>query len=55
MLVDAGADLFVTNKSKETAADCATHNKHSAIATKLETKMVFHVSICKRAYRVLRT
>lgn len=42
--MDSGADVFLTNKAEETAADCATKHRHNKIATELETKMVFRVS-----------
>lgn len=42
--MDSGADVFLTNKAEETAADCATKHHHNKIATELETKMVFRVS-----------
>lgn len=38
------ADLYVTNKKEQTAADCAAECKRPAIATLLETRMVFSVS-----------
>lgn len=44
LLLEHGADIFATNKREQTAADCAALNKHSSIATLLETKMVFSVS-----------
>lgn len=44
LLVTKKADLYVTNKKEQTAADCAAACKHTAIATLLETRMVFTVS-----------
>lgn len=44
LLITHKADLYVTNKKEQTAADCAAECKRSAIATLLETKMVFSVS-----------
>lgn len=44
LLVSHHADMYVTNKQEETAADVATRTNHKEIATKLETQMVFSVS-----------
>ena len=45
VLLDNKADPYVTNKKEKTAADCAAECKRSTMATLLETKMVFTVSI----------
>ena len=45
LLLDYKADLYITNKKEQTAADCAAECKRTAIATLLETRMVFAVSI----------
>ena len=44
LLIEKEADLYVTNKKEQTAADCAAACKFKTIATLLETKMVFSVS-----------
>jgi ankyrin repeat protein len=44
-LLDNKADPYVTNKKEQTAADCASECKRSAMATLLETRMVFTVSL----------
>ncbi|XP_015908622.2 ankyrin repeat and IBR domain-containing protein 1 isoform X1 [Parasteatoda tepidariorum] len=41
LLVSHGANLFVENKSSETACDLAAKNKHEDIAQFLEAKMIF--------------
>lgn len=49
-LLDNKADPYVTNKKEQTAADCAAECKRSAIATLLETRMVFTVSSYQPTY-----
>ena len=49
-LLDNKADPYVTNKKEQTAADCAAESKRSAIATLLETRMVFTVSLYPPTY-----
>ena len=44
LLIEKEADLYVTNKKEQTAADCAAACKFKTIATLLETRMVFSVS-----------
>ena len=44
LLVAHKADLSATNLHKKTPADVATEASHTEIATKLETKILFHVS-----------
>lgn len=44
LLLDNKADLYMTNKKEQTAADCAAACKHTEMATRLETRMVFSVS-----------
>ncbi|CAI8031040.1 Ankyrin repeat and IBR domain-containing protein 1 [Geodia barretti] len=41
VLLENKADLYVTNKKEQTAADCASECKRSALATLIETRMVF--------------
>lgn len=44
LLLANKADLYITNKKEQTAADCAAESKQITIATLLETRMVFSVS-----------
>lgn len=44
LLLENKADLYVTNKKEQTAADCAAACKLTGIATRLEARMVFSVS-----------
>ena len=44
LLLESKADLYLTNKQEQTAAECAAECKHTAIATLLEARMVFSVS-----------
>ena len=46
LLVSHGADLVATNENGQTPADLAKAQGHNNIATSLEAKMVFTVSVC---------
>ena len=53
LLLDNEADLYLTNKKEQTAADCAAACKFNTIATLLETRMVFSVSHLETVYMCL--
>jgi len=44
-LVANGASLYEENRDGETACDCAMKNRFNSIASFLESRMVFSVSI----------